>query len=75
MIKKNPKALALPQKLVRVVNSDASEAKEYQSPWSNVLFKYTSKEKRNASQKALTPVKEIMNSFVTSYTFLLRQIV
>jgi len=39
-----------------------------------VLFKYTPKDKRKADQKALTPVKEIVNTLVTSYTFPLRRI-
>lgn len=72
--KEKLKALTLPQKVIRVVNSYASEAKEYQALRSKVLFKYTPKEKRRAGQKALTPVKEIVNSLVTSYTFPLRRI-
>jgi len=67
-------ALTLPQKVIRVTNSYASEAKEYQSPRSKVLFKYTPKDKRKVGQKALTPVRKIMNSLVTSYTFPLRRI-
>jgi len=39
-----------------------------------VLFKYTPKDKRKDDQKALTPVREIVNSLVTSYTFPLRRI-
>jgi len=39
-----------------------------------VLFKYTPKDKRKANQKALIPVKEIVNTLVTSYTFSLRRI-
>ena len=64
----------MPQKVIQVVNSYASEAKEYQSPRSKVLFKYTPKDKRKVGQKALTTVREIVNSLVTSYTFPLRSI-
>ena len=39
-----------------------------------MLFKYTPKEKRKVGQKALTPIREIVNSLVMSYTFPLRQI-
>jgi len=38
------------------------------------LLKYTPKEKRKVGQKALTPIKEIVNSLVTSYTFPLQRI-
>jgi len=41
---------------------------------SKVLFKYTPKEKREANQKALIPVKELVNILVTSYTFSIRRI-
>ena len=39
-----------------------------------MLFKYTPEEKRKDIQKVLTPVREIVNSLVTSYTFPLRKI-
>jgi len=39
-----------------------------------VLFKYMPKEKRNDGQKALTPVRKIVNSLITSYTFSLGRI-
>jgi len=38
------------------------------------LFKYAPKDKRKDGQEVLTPVREIMNSLVTSYTFPLRRI-
>ena len=58
----------MPQNVIEVVNSYTSEAKEYKSPRSKVLFKYTPKGKRKVSQKALTSVREIVNSLVTGYT-------
>ena len=39
-----------------------------------MLFKYTPKDKRKDDQKALPPVREIVNSLVTSYAFSLRRI-
>jgi len=67
--KENARTPNLPQRIIRVVNSYVSEAKEPQPTRSKVLFKYTPKEKRKANQKALMPVKEIVNTLVTSYTF------
>jgi len=55
---------------MRVVNNYANEAKEPQSTRLNMLFKYTPKDKRNAGQKALTPVREIVN-FVSHIIFFL----
>jgi len=74
--KEKAKTLTLPksQKVIRVVNSYAGEASEHQAPRSKVLFKYTPKNKRKVSQKALTPVRDIVNSLATSYTFTLRRI-
>jgi len=72
--KENAKTPNLPQKIIRVVNSYVNEVKEPQSMWSNVSFKYTPKDKRNANQNTLIPVKEIVNTLLTSYTFLLRRI-
>jgi len=63
------KSLDLPQKVIHVVNSYVNKVKERQSTQSNVLFKYTPEDKRKASQKALIPVKEIVNTLVISYTF------
>jgi len=67
--KENAKTPNLPLKIIRVVNSYVNEAKELQPTRSKVLFKYTPKDKRKANQKALIPVKEIVNTLVTSYTF------
>jgi len=39
-----------------------------------VLFKYTPKDKRKADQKALIPVKEIVNTLIKSYAFPLQRI-
>jgi len=39
-----------------------------------VLLKYTPKDRRKDGQKALPPVREIVNSLVTSYAFSLRRI-
>jgi len=72
--RENPKLLTLPQKVIRVVNNYASEAKEDQFPRSKVLFKYAPKDKRKDGQKVLTPVRKIVNSLITSYTFPLRRI-
>ena len=72
--RENLKSLAFPQKVIRVINSYTSEAKEDQFRQSKVLFKYAPKDKRLDVQKALTPVREIVNSLVTSYTFPLRRI-
>jgi len=71
--KEQPTTLTLPQKVIRVVNNYASEAKEYQFSRSKVLCKYTPKEKRKAGLKALIPVGEIVNSLLTSYSYPLRQ--
>jgi len=40
----------------------------------SLLFKYAPYEKRKVGKKGIDPVREIMNSLVTSYTFLLRRI-
>ena len=72
--KEKAKTPNLPQRIIRVVNSYVNEAKEPQPVRSKVLFKYTPKVKRKPNQKALIPVKEIVNTLVTSYTFPLRRI-
>jgi len=64
----------LSQRVIRVVNSCVNEAKEPQPTQSKVVFKYTPKDKRRDNQKALIPVKEIVNTLLTSYTFPLRGI-
>ena len=64
----------LPQKILRVVNSYVNQAAEPQSTRSKVLFKYTPKDQRKGGQKALMPVKEIVNSLIMSYTFPLQRI-
>jgi len=69
-----PKTSALPQKVMRVVNSSVNEANEPQSTRSKVLFKCTPKDKRKVGKRALTPVRKIVNSLVASYTFPLRRI-
>ena len=60
---------ALPYKVIHVVNSYVNEEKVSQSMQSKVLFKYTPRDKRKVGRKALTPVREITDSLVTSYTF------
>jgi len=72
--KGNVKTPNLSQRIIRVVNSCVNEAKEPQPTQSKVLFKYTPADKRKANQKALIPVKEIVNTLVTSYTFPLQRI-
>ena len=67
--KENAKNPNLPQRVIRVVNNYVNEAKEPQPTRSMLLFKYTPKDKRKANQKALIPVKQIVNTLVTSYTF------
>jgi len=69
--KENVKTPNFPQKIICVVNSYVNEAKEPQPTRSKVLFKYTLKDKRKA---ALIPVKEIVNTLVTCFTFSLRRI-
>ena len=59
---------------MRVINSYAVEAKESQFMRSKVSLKYTPKDKRKVGQKALTPVRKIVNSLIASYTFPLRRI-
>jgi len=60
--KENAKTPNLPQRVIRVVNSYTNEAKEARPTRSKLLFKYTPKDKRKANQKALIPVKEIVNT-------------
>jgi len=72
--KENAKTPNLPQRVIRIVNSYVNEAKEPQPTQSKVLLKYTPKDKRKANQKALIPVKKIVNTLVKSYTFRLRRI-
>jgi len=67
--KENAKTPNLPQRVIHVVNSYVNEMKEPQPMQSKVLFKYTPKDKRKANQKALIPVKKIVKTLVTSYTF------
>jgi len=61
--KEKAKTPHLPQRVIRIVDSYVNEAKEPQPVRSKVLFKYTPKDKRKPNQKALIPVKEIVNTF------------
>ena len=64
-----PKAPTFPQKVICVFNRYANQENEPQYTRSKMLFKYTPKDKRKVSQKALTPVREVVHFFIASYTF------